>query len=103
MSATTRVVDFPGAQLRATEVKGDKGLFTNVVINNVLAEAATQTLDQVTANGATTTRAISITNARPGLTQTDAALCLPLDRERRRPNEPREEFRQAILSLGRGG
>ena len=68
------VVDFPGAQLRATEVKGDKGLFTNVVINNVLAEAATQTLDQVTANGATTTRAISITNARPGLTQTDAAL-----------------------------
>ena len=74
MSATTRVVDFPGAQLRATEVKGDKGLFTNVVINNVLAEAATQTLDQVTANGATTTRAISITNARPGLTQTDAAL-----------------------------
>lgn len=74
MSATTRVVDFPGAQLRATEVKGDKGLFTNVVINSVLAETATQTLDQVTANGATTTRAISITNARPGLTQTDAAL-----------------------------
>jgi len=74
MSATTRVVDFPGAQLRATEVKGDKGLFTNVVINSVLAEAATQTLDQITANGATTTRAISITNARPGLTQTDAAL-----------------------------
>ena len=74
MSATTRVVDFPGAQLRATEVKGDKGLFTNVVINGVLAEAATQTLDQVTANGATTTRAISITNTRPGLTQTDAAL-----------------------------
>ena len=76
MSATTRVVDFPGAQLRATEVKGDKGLFTNVVINSVLAEAATQTLDQITANGATTTRAISITNARPGLTQTDAALTI---------------------------
>lgn len=74
MSESTRVVDFPGAQIRSTEVFATKGLFTNVVINSVLAESATQTLDQVCANGATTTKAISITNARPGLTQTDAAL-----------------------------
>ena len=74
MTDATRVVEFANAQVRATEVSATKGVFTNVVINSVLAEAATQTLDQVTANGATTTRAISITNARPGLTQTDAAL-----------------------------